>query len=60
MPAAGPAQQIEQDGWTIAIDERFPDSGEPRRLSLQRPEIASVSPAVQLRLVIDAPGRQPL
>lgn len=54
-PAAGAPQQIEQDGWTISIDERFPDSAAPRRLSLDRPEGAPASPAVRLRLVVDAP-----
>ncbi len=56
VPAMGPSQQIEQDGWTITIDERFPGSDAPRRLSLSRPEAAPASPAVRLRLVVDAPA----
>jgi len=51
-PEAGPAVRIEQDGWVIAIDERFGESGTPRRLTLDRADAAS---SLQLRLVLDAP-----
>jgi outer membrane lipoprotein LolB len=51
---------FEQDGWTIAIAERF-DSGAPRRLVMSRPaqgaaEHAPAAPAITLRLVLDEPA----
>jgi outer membrane lipoprotein LolB len=55
-PAAGPAQRIEQDGWTVAIEERFDGSGEPRRLILSRDARPPSAPALRLRLVLDAPA----
>jgi outer membrane lipoprotein LolB len=55
-PAGGPAQRIEQDGWSIDIDERFDGSGEPRRLTLSRDARPPSAPALRLRLVLDAPG----
>jgi outer membrane lipoprotein LolB len=54
LPDSGPAQRIEQDGWTITVEERFDESDQPRRLSLDRPSIAN-APAVRLRLVVDGP-----
>ena len=57
FPGSGPAQRIEQDGWVIVIDERFADSGAPRRLSLGREAGGPAAPSVRLRLVLDAdPG----
>jgi outer membrane lipoprotein LolB len=51
---------FEQDGWTIAITERF-DSGAPRRLVMSRPaqDVGArtpAAPAITLRLVLDAPA----
>lgn len=43
-----------QDGWTIRVLERF-ESGAPRRLQIERPELRGVAPAITLRLVLDAP-----
>jgi outer membrane lipoprotein LolB len=56
FPEAGPTQRIEQDGWVITIDERFEDSGAPRRLSVDRTAGVSSGPSVRLRLVLDAAG----
>jgi outer membrane lipoprotein LolB len=56
-PAGGPAQRIEQDGWSIVIDERFEGGGEPRRLTLSRDARPPSAPALRLRLVLDAPDR---
>lgn len=53
LPEAGPAQRIEQDGWIIVIDERFEESGAPRRLSLERIADAPMSTSLQVRLVLD-------
>lgn len=53
-PASGPVQRIEQDGWVIRIDDRFDDSGDPRRLSLDRAPGPSTTRQVTLRLVLDA------
>lgn len=58
-PSAGPAQRIEQDGWVVAVDERFPDSGAPRRLSLSRENPGPLPLSLRLRLVIDAPTAGP-
>lgn len=51
---------FEQDGWTIAIAERF-DSGAPRRVVMTRPAQsaaagAPAAPAITLRLVLDEPA----
>jgi outer membrane lipoprotein LolB len=54
-PAAGPARRIEQDGWTIVIDERFDQTGMPRRMTLDR-AADPASPALRVRLVLDGPG----
>jgi len=56
FPPTGPAQRIEQDGWVVVIDERFPATGAPRRLSLDRDEAGPEGPAVRLRLVLDDAG----
>jgi outer membrane lipoprotein LolB len=56
FPPTGPTQRIEQDGWVIDIDERFADTGAPRRLSLDRSESGPAAPAVRLRLVLDDAG----
>lgn len=58
-PAAGPAQRIEQDGWTITVDERFTGSGPPRRLTFDRAAVAAIAPAVRLRLIVDEPTSVP-
>lgn len=55
FPEVGAAQRIEQDGWVIAIDERFEETGTPRRLSLRRDDAASAT-TLGLRLVLDPPG----
>jgi outer membrane lipoprotein LolB len=55
-PEAGPAARIEQDGWVIAIDERFGDSGAPRRLTLDRTDATGT---LRLRLALDAPAAGP-
>jgi len=52
---------LQQDGWTIAVQERFAD-GLPRRLQITRPALAGTAPdqppqpALNLRLVLDEPG----
>jgi outer membrane lipoprotein LolB len=56
FPEAGPAQRIEQDGWVIGIEERFADSGTPRRLSIDRDAGGPAAPALRLRLVLDDAG----
>jgi outer membrane lipoprotein LolB len=56
FPEDGPVQHIEQDGWTIAIDERFADSGAPRRLSFDRDGDGPAAPSLRLRLVLDDGG----
>lgn len=53
MPADGLAQRIEQDGWNIAIDERFDNSGAPRLLTLERSARDAAQPSVRLRLVVE-------
>jgi len=45
---------IEQDGWTIRIDEYSAATSKPRRLSMERP-VSSGQPAVLVRLVVDDP-----
>jgi len=55
-PDAGPTQRIEQDGWFIVIDERFEDTGAPRRLSFDRRADPATGTSLRLRLVLDAPG----
>lgn len=52
-PKDGPVQRIEQDGWSIIVDERFEDTGMPRRLSLDRAAGANAEGSLRLRLVID-------
>jgi outer membrane lipoprotein LolB len=50
-------ESFEQDGWTVAILERFDAGrGAPRRLQMQRPEKPGTSPSIDLRLVLDEPG----
>ena len=56
FPATGATQRIEQDGWVIAISDRFADSGAPSRLTLDRTTGGSGNSAVQLRLAVDPPG----
>jgi len=53
FPPTGPAQRIEQDGWAIDIEERFADTGAPRRLSFDRDGGGPAAPSVRLRLVLD-------
>jgi len=54
FPDDGPARRIEQDGWVIAVDERFADSGAPRRLSFDRDAGGgAAAPSLRLRLVLD-------
>ncbi len=56
---AGRAVSFEQDGWAIAVLERFDHgTGAPRRLSIARAgrEQPGISPAITLRLVLDAPA----
>jgi len=55
MPEAGPAARIEQDGWVIAIEERFGDNGAPRRLTLDRTDSTG---KLKLRLALDAPAAE--
>jgi outer membrane biogenesis lipoprotein LolB len=52
---------IEQDGWSITVDDRFNGAGAPRRLTLTRPArpgtaLQAPAPAVTLRLLLDAPS----
>lgn len=56
FPETGPAQRIEQDGWIIVVDERFGDTGMPRRLSFDRATDGPTGTSLKLRLVLDAPG----
>jgi outer membrane lipoprotein LolB len=56
IPDSGPAQRIEQDGWVIAIDERFEHGGAPRRLSLDRHDGGPTATSLRLRLVLDDPA----
>jgi outer membrane lipoprotein LolB len=56
VPDRGPAQRIEQDGWVIAIDERFEHGGGPRRLSLDRHDSGPPATSLRLRLVLDDPA----
>lgn len=46
---------IEQDGWTVTIEENSPLTGRPRRLTLLRPERAP-EPALTVRLIVDDPA----
>jgi outer membrane lipoprotein LolB len=60
QPDADGTTGFAQDGWTIAIAERF-DSGAPRRLVMTRPAQsaaagAPAAPAITLRLVLDEPA----
>jgi len=55
-PVSGRAQRIEQDGWVIVIEDRFEETGAPRRLTFDRRADASGGPSMQLRLVLDVPG----
>lgn len=52
---AGAIARIEQDGWTILVNERFDSPPSPRRLTLARAPSAQ-SPSMSLRVVLDAPG----
>lgn len=51
-PAAGAAESIEQDDWSVRIESRNA-RGAPRRLLLERAEDGR-TPAVKLQLLIDA------
>lgn len=58
--ADGLIAAIEQDGWSISVDERFDGAGPPRRLTLTRPArpgtaLRAPAPAVTLRLLLDGP-----
>ena len=53
VPESGPAQRIEQDGWIIVVDERFADTGAPRRLTFTHGAHNSAGTSLQLRLVLD-------
>ena len=55
-PDSGLPQRIEQDGWVIVIEDRFEETGAPRRLTLDRRADPSTGPSMQLRLVLDVPG----
>jgi len=55
-PDSGRAQRIEQDGWVIVIEDRFEETGAPRRLSFDRRADPSTGPAMKLRLLLDVPG----
>lgn len=61
LRGADGADLLQQDGWTIAVQERFAD-GLPRRLQITRPALAGTAPdqppqpALNLRLVLDEPG----
>ena len=46
---------IEQDGWTVRIDETFATTGRPRLIVLER-AAAPPAPGVVLRLVVDGPA----
>lgn len=46
---------IEQDGWTIRIDEYSGATSKPRRLSMERP-VSGSQPAVSVRLIVDDPA----
>jgi outer membrane lipoprotein LolB len=46
---------IEQDGWTIRIDEYSPATNKPRRLSLDRAMMGR-EPALSVRLIVDDPA----
>ena len=46
---------IEQDGWTIRIDEYSGATNKPRRLSLERPPSGG-QPSVSVRLIVDDPA----
>lgn len=53
MPASGAPHRIEQDGWVIVIEERFEDTGSPRRLSFDRDPGTPSGASLRLRLVLD-------
>jgi outer membrane lipoprotein LolB len=46
---------IEQDGWTVIVEETSPVTGKPRRLALLRPE-RGAEPALTVRLIVDDPA----
>jgi outer membrane lipoprotein LolB len=46
---------IEQDGWTVRLEETFAETNRPRILVLERPA-SPLAPAVVLRLVVDPPS----
>ena len=46
---------IEQDGWTVRIEETFAASGRPRLVVLER-AASPLAPGVVLRLVVDDPA----
>jgi outer membrane lipoprotein LolB len=52
-PDIGRPQRIEQDGWVIVIEERFAETGLPRRLSLDRGTDTGSGASLRLRLVLD-------
>jgi len=47
--------RIEQDGWTILIEEYSTVTNRPRRLQLDRPMLNG-EPAVSVRLIVDDPA----
>ncbi|MBS1134427.1 MAG: outer-rane lipoprotein LolB [Burkholderiaceae bacterium] len=47
--------RIEQDGWTIRIEEYSTVTNKPRRLQLDRPMVNG-QPAVSVRLIVDDPA----
>jgi outer membrane lipoprotein LolB len=53
IPSTGLAQRIEQDGWVIVIEERFEDTGTPRRLSFEHGADATTETSLRLRLILD-------
>jgi outer membrane lipoprotein LolB len=53
IPDRGPALRIEQDGWIVVVEERFDDTGLPRRLSFDRGGERPTATMVRLRLVLD-------
>jgi outer membrane lipoprotein LolB len=59
--ADGAVERIEQDGWSITVEERFAAGARPRRLTFERAArpasaFTTAAPAVTLRLVLDEPS----
>lgn len=52
--AADGAELIEQDGWTVKIEQRAQD-GRVRRLQMHRPAAGAGAPAVALSILLDGP-----